>query len=85
MSVLADAVWTEVLRYAYALSAGGWPERLGKAGLAALAAGLFVTGWRLRTSPSRRARDGEPGPGVRIDPRAARTAPTPLKRARIAI
>ena len=83
MSVLADAVWSEALRYAYVLSAGGWPERLGRAALAALVAGLFVAGWRLRASAFGHA--GEPGPAVRVDPRAARTAPTPPKRARIAI
>jgi hypothetical protein len=44
MSVIVDALWLEVLRYAYVLSGVPWPEWLA----GGMLAGVVVAAWRLR-------------------------------------
>jgi hypothetical protein len=48
MTVLAGALWTEALRYAYALSVSGWRELL--PALALVVPVIVLLGWRLRVS-----------------------------------
>jgi len=48
MTVLAGALWTEALRYAYAVSASGWRGLLPALALAVPVILLVV--WRLRAS-----------------------------------
>jgi hypothetical protein len=48
MRVLAGALWTEALRYAYAMSVSRWSEMLPAVALAVLVISLL--GWRLRGS-----------------------------------
>jgi len=72
MSMLVDALWFEILRYAYVLSGIPWPERLARGVLAVVATGAAVAAWRLRgrhghrPAPPVRARlrfDSPAGPG----------------------
>jgi hypothetical protein len=51
MSVLVDALWFEVLRYAYLLSAGPWPEWLARGMLGVVVTGCAIAAWRLRGRP----------------------------------
>jgi len=48
MMVLAGALWTEALRYAYAVSASGWRGLLPALVLAVPV--IMLLGWRLRAS-----------------------------------
>ena len=60
MTVLAGAVWTEAMRYAYALSASRWQAVLPAIGLAVPV--IVLLGWRLRGSV-------RPATGCRADRR----------------
>ena len=48
MSVLVDALWFEILRYAYVLSGIPWPERVVRGVLVVVATAAAVAAWRLR-------------------------------------
>ena len=82
--MISDAVWTEALRHAYALSTHGWLDASVRLALAVLVLGFVAAGWRWVRAALRAAMRNatvDSGTAIRADDRPTPVVPTAARRA----